>query len=136
MKKKIAIISLILTCVVLAGAVAGAVSFNFTFTNLTSETDTRTTKLKATSSSWGVFINSNSNLSSLNVFGMRPRRVTGSTSSTPVGSYKTFTENNKARSFSYSSPKPVKDNEIFGRGKKDNTSISGTPLNAIGDFTP
>lgn len=110
---------------------AHAWDFNFTFSDLTSKYDTPSKKADNSVNEWSITISTGSNVSSINVFGARPRQG-GSESA--LGSYRTFTNTGTYGRSYYSS---TTDNiTVFLRCKKDDSSAYAEPLNVFGNFTP
>lgn len=110
---------------------AHAWDFNFTFSDLTSKSDTKDKKADNSVNEWSITICSGSNVSSINVFGARPRK---SSDESKLGSYRTFTSTGTyGRSYSTT---VTSGTMVFLRCKKDDSSAYAEPLNISGDFTP
>lgn len=129
--KKLAIILVLVLCLTQVVIAANAATFKFSF-NSTSGTQNSNngTRVKANGTDWDLTITSGS-LSSSNVLGIRPRRVSNDAS---IGAYKLYKQTGTwGRTYSVT----VKNKWVVQlRAKKDTSSTVSAKLTADGAFTP
>ncbi|MBE5772322.1 MAG: hypothetical protein E7337_00125 [Clostridiales bacterium] len=137
MKRKSFIVGIMLLCILLIGSTAFAdQSYNFTFSNFKTLDTNVATKSNPYGSSYTLYITSASTLSTYNVFGARPKSK-DSGSFQFVGSYYTYTSITPSTgvSHSYYNDKFPIYTIVFGM-KKDDSSVTATPLYVEGSFRP
>ena len=105
----------------------------FTFTNTTTTKSTSATKKGDSEQKWYITLLGDSNMSSSNVLGVRPRLKS---SSSAVGSYVLIKKKVTGSSHSYYSDKVTKGSSVFLRLKKDSSSTDSGELYTAGRFCP
>ena len=141
MKNMKRVFILVLALIMAFGVVeaASAATINFTFTNFQETNQTRSTSVSKFHTEYTVNIDSSSTVSTVNIFGFRARRE--DKNDLRVSPYKTMNYTG-TRTVSYYTDELQKDTgdsntvTVFLKGKKDNSSTYGGPLNVWGTFTP
>lgn len=106
----------------------------FTFTDVTTARDTARATKTDSEQRWYITLKDETNVSSSNILGARPRTSTGSNGM--VADYKTFTHKVTRASFSYYSGRVSEDSSVSLRVKKDSEPTTSAMLMAAGRFCP
>lgn len=106
----------------------------FVFTNITQGYDTDTATKTDSDQNWYVTLNGETNVSSRNILGARPR--VNNSSETKAASYRLFKRKVTKEPYGYYSGVVTKGTSVFLRLKKDSESTTTEALYAAGKFCP